>query len=94
MGRHHALSYTVFTRAGIAYLIIAFFLGILSSTFPPANFLVQYMAMAPGLILCFLAVMIVSAIIIMGARKVYANFLAWSEKDLTFQRGNNPIRAG
>jgi hypothetical protein len=80
MGRYHALFYTVFTIAGIAYLITAFFLGILSSTFPTANFLVQYMAMAPGLILYLLTLMIVSAIIIMGARKVYANFLAWSEK--------------
>ena len=80
MGRYHALFYTVFTIAGIAYLITAFFLGILSSTFPTANFLVQYMAMALGLIFCFLAFLIVSAIIIMGARKVYAKFHTWSEK--------------
>ena len=34
MGRYHALFYAVFTIVGIAYLITAFFLEILSSIFP------------------------------------------------------------
>lgn len=81
MGRYHTLFYSVFTIAGIVYFCILLFQEIIISTIPQSEFLIQCIAPAPGMILYVLAIILISAIIICGAKKIYANLRSWSEKN-------------
>jgi len=84
MGRYHNLFYTLFATGGIVYFSIFLFQGVIVHTFPQSESVMMTVTRIPGMILFILAIILVSAIIFCGAKKIYAFLCLGSEKILTF----------
>jgi len=71
MGRYHTLFYCVFAAGGLIYFSLLLFQGVIISIFPQSEFIMRSIAQVPGLILFGLAIILGSAIIVYGVRKIY-----------------------